>query len=183
MRPSKHLILALAGTLLLPALAHAQIHVEVSVPSIRFEAPPPLVVVQPGVQVVRDYDEEVYFVDNSYWVRREGRWYRSNDHRGSWVVQQTPPRQIVRLQPGLYRNYRGVAVTAPPPRQVVVSPPPPTRVVVSPPSRGTVVVEQPRRRKDHDDEEEDDDRGRHEHHDNGKHKGQEHGHGHGHGHD
>ena len=37
-----------------------QVQVRVTVPTVRFEVAPPVVEVQPGVMVVRDYDEEVF---------------------------------------------------------------------------------------------------------------------------
>ena len=136
---------------LLPAArpSHAQVSVQVNAPSVRiaapsvriaaptvvvppppaivFAAPPPLVVVEPGVQVVPDYDEEVYFVEGAYWVRRGHHWYRSDDHRGGWVVAQGgAPRPLARIKVGKYRRWhpRGpaVVVTPPPGRTVVVEP-------------------------------------------------------------
>jgi len=87
-----------------------QLHVQVSLPTIRFENPPPLVEVQPGVMVVHDYDEEVFYVDRSYWVRwRDGRWYRARDHRGSWVAAPPGalPAALVRMPPGQYKRHKG----------------------------------------------------------------------------
>lgn len=94
--------------MLVPALALAQIHVDIALPSIRFEVAPPLVVVAPGVQVVEDYGEEVFFVDGWYWCRREGRWFRTRDHRGHWVVVETVqvPGTIVKIPPGRYRHHK-----------------------------------------------------------------------------
>ena len=87
----------------------AQVRVEVSVPlpTIRFTAPPPLVVVAPGVQVVPDYPEEVFFVQGYYWHRAGPRWYRARDYRGGWVLAGAPvvPAAIVRLPPGRYKKY------------------------------------------------------------------------------
>ena len=86
-----------------------QVQVRVTVPTVRFEVAPPMVVVQPGVQVVQDYDEEVFFVDGRYWMRgRDGRWYRANDYRGGWVVTEARvvPAPIVRLPPGRYRHHK-----------------------------------------------------------------------------
>lgn len=105
------------------SLAQVQVVVDVPAPTIRFVAPPPLVVVQPGVQVVEDFDDEVYFVDGVYWVRRGPRWYRSRDHRGGWAVVDGPgvPPTLVRLPPGRYRHYkRGKAVVVDPPGRVKV---------------------------------------------------------------
>jgi hypothetical protein len=99
-----------AFVLLAPALAAAQVRVDVSValPTIQFSAPPPLVVVAPGVQVVRDYDEEVYVSNGWYWTRREGHWFRCRDHHGRWVVVERGlvPAAVARLPPGQYRKYK-----------------------------------------------------------------------------
>jgi len=76
---------------------------------VRFEVAPPMVEVQPGVLVVHDYDEEVFFVDGRYWMHwRDGRWYRANDYRGGWVTAEprAVPGSIVRLPPGTYKHYK-----------------------------------------------------------------------------
>jgi hypothetical protein len=77
------LLLTLA-ILLLPAIAHAQ--------AIRFgwTAPPPVVEVSPGVQVVEDSGDEVFFTSGHYWVERDGRWYWANDYREHWVPVRGP---------------------------------------------------------------------------------------------
>jgi hypothetical protein len=102
---------------LLPAAAFAQVQIQIPLPTIRFEAPPPLVVVTPGVQVVPDYDDEVFFSDGWYWVNRDDRWYRTRDHRGSWVVveRQYVPRSIVVLPRGKYRRWKVHGASVPPP--------------------------------------------------------------------
>jgi len=73
------------------------------------EVLPPLVVVQPGVSVVRDYDQEVFYADGYYWVRQDRSWYRSRDHRRGWarVEPRYIPPPIVQAPPGRYRHYRG----------------------------------------------------------------------------
>lgn len=88
-----------------PGLALAQGTVDIH---ISFSAPPPLVVVSPGVQVVPDYDEEVFFVDGWYWTRRDAVWYRTRDYRGGWVVvrSMSVPPALVRLPPGEYKHWR-----------------------------------------------------------------------------
>src|SRR5256885_11058433 len=93
---------------LLPAAAAAQVRVEVTMPSIRFETAPPLVTVNEGVQVVPDYDEEVFFTDGWYWHRRGDLWFRTRDHRGGWVVveRRYVPVALVRIPPGKYRHHR-----------------------------------------------------------------------------
>jgi hypothetical protein len=102
MRP---IALALASTLALPALVRAQsVDIQVNLPAVL----PQMVVVQPGVQVVPEVQEEVFFHDGWYWVRRDNRWYRSRDHRRGWVVipeRRVPPR-LVAIPAGHYRNWK-----------------------------------------------------------------------------
>ena len=105
----------LAAVVLVSAgAAHAQVQVQLNfpLPGVRFVAPPPVVMVEPGIQVVEDYDEEVFIVDGSYWVRRDNRWYRSPDHRGGWVIAPPPPRLVV-FAPGRYRRYRHMEIKPP----------------------------------------------------------------------
>ena len=119
--------LALALSLAVAAPAFAQARVVVDVPNILFPAPPRLVVVEPGIQVVEDHDEEVFFVDNYYWHRRNGHWFRTATHNGGWVAVEAglvPPR-IVAYAPGRYRHWRGPHTST-----VVVNPPGPGRVRV-----------------------------------------------------
>ncbi|MHB1845315.1 MAG: hypothetical protein ACYCWW_10840 [Deltaproteobacteria bacterium] len=87
-------------------LAKGQL-VELRLPSIRFEAPPPLVEVEPGVQVVPERDEEVFYARGWYWTRRGDRWYRARDHRGGWqlVEHRVVPVQVARIPPGRYRHW------------------------------------------------------------------------------
>ncbi len=95
-----------ASMLALPAFA--QVNINVQLPTVTFSTPPPLVVVEPGVQVVEDSDEEVYFVSDTYWVRRGPRWYRAKDYRGGWVVVDGPgvPPALVQVPEGKYRHYK-----------------------------------------------------------------------------
>lgn len=60
------------------------------------------------MQVVEDFDDEVFFVDSWYWVRRDGRWFRTKTHRGGWVLVEDRgvPMTIVRLPPGQYRKWK-----------------------------------------------------------------------------
>ena len=89
------------------ASAGVSANVQVSVPTIHFEVEPPLVVVTPGVYVVQDYDQEVFFVRGYYWCNMGGVWYRTRHHRGGWVAVNGPrvPRSIYRLPPGHYKHY------------------------------------------------------------------------------
>ncbi len=101
----------LAALALVPSLAFAQIQVttQIKIPDIHFEVQPPLVVVEPGVQVVTDYGEDLYVVDGFYWVHRDGHWFRSGDHRGHWVVVEPRyvPVAVYRLPPGKYKHWKG----------------------------------------------------------------------------
>ena len=100
----------LLGTLLaslflaLPVRAQVQLQITMGLPVVL----PPMVVVQPGVSVVSELDEEVYFVDGWYWVRRGPQWYRTHDHRGQWVwvAPARVPVALVRIPPGQYRRLR-----------------------------------------------------------------------------
>ncbi|MFL5310380.1 MAG: hypothetical protein ACJ79H_08015 [Myxococcales bacterium] len=87
-----------------PAGAQAQVQITMGLPVVL----PPMVAVRPGVRVVSDLDEEVFFVDGWYWVRRGPHWYRTHDHRGVWVwvVPARVPVSLVRIPPGRYRRLR-----------------------------------------------------------------------------
>jgi hypothetical protein len=101
----KLILSALLAAAVAPAPAHAQVALDIR---IGFPSPPPLVVVTPGVQVVPDYDEEVFFSDGWYWLRRDERWYRTRDHRGGWVMvaPRMVPASLVGLPPGQYKHWR-----------------------------------------------------------------------------
>lgn len=88
--------------------AQVNLQVQVGVPTIRFETPPALVEISPGVQVVPEYDQEVFFVDGWYWHRAGRVWYHTRDHRGGWVVAhgREVPRGLLRVPPGRYRHYQ-----------------------------------------------------------------------------
>ncbi len=121
----KSLVLAL----FISGSAFAQVHVEVDLPTIVFPEPPRLVVVQPGVQVVEDNDDEVFFVDNYYWHRRGGRWYRNASHNGQWVVveERLVPRPIFGFAPGHYRRWHGHENRG---GTVVINPPGPGKIKI-----------------------------------------------------
>src|SRR5262249_6977445 len=83
--------------------------VTVAAATIPFEVAPPLVYVSPGVQVVEDYDEEIFFTRGWYWCRRGDVWFRTRDYHGGWVVapRRYVPARIYRVPPGHYRHWRG----------------------------------------------------------------------------
>src|SRR3954469_1746204 len=67
---------------------------------------PDLVTVSPGVQVIADYDEPIFYSDGFYWRYDAGVWYRSNYYTGGWAYAR-PPVAVMRIQqPYAYRHYR-----------------------------------------------------------------------------
>jgi hypothetical protein len=137
----RSLLLSIAAAAL-PAVA--QVQVQITLPSVTFPAPPALVVVEPGVRVVPDLDDEVFFVDGVYWHKKDGQWFRTKDFRGGWAGVDAPlvPALLVKQQPGKFRRYRHGAA----PVVAAPAPPPP-----APPVRATPGVRG---------DDEDDDRGR-----------------------
>lgn len=107
-------LLALASALLIgqaaPARADAEVHATVR---LALPAQPPLVVIQPGLQVVRDHEDEVFVHGGHYWLRRGDRWYRARAPHTEfvWVETRLVPEPVRRLPPGHYRRYH-----PPPPR-------------------------------------------------------------------
>jgi hypothetical protein len=89
----------------LPLRAAAAVNVDVH---IGLPVAPPLVVVSPGVQVVEDFDEEVFFTSGYYWVRRDGGWYRARRPRAAfaYVQPRVVPVALVRMPPGRYVRYK-----------------------------------------------------------------------------
>lgn len=66
-----------------------------------------LVTVSPGVQVVADYDDDVFYSDGYYWHYDNGGWYRSTYYSGGWTYWASPPSAIIRINdPYRYRHYR-----------------------------------------------------------------------------
>jgi hypothetical protein len=68
---------------------------------------PPLVVIQPGIQVVEGFGEEVFFHRGWYWCRRPDGWYRSRSPRArfGWIDVRRVPGALVRMPEGRYRNW------------------------------------------------------------------------------
>jgi len=68
---------------------------------------PELVYVSPGVYVIADYDEPVFYSDGYYWRYYGGVWYRSGVYTGGWVRWHSVPRHIHGIQrPHTYVHYR-----------------------------------------------------------------------------
>ena len=88
----RKLMLALAGALLLPVIADAQVRASAGLSIDLPVVLPQLVVVQPGIRVVPECDHEVFYTNGYYWAREDNIWYRSRSHRGGWVV--APVRRV-----------------------------------------------------------------------------------------
>ncbi|HEY4240954.1 MAG TPA: hypothetical protein VGM88_14120 [Kofleriaceae bacterium] len=74
---------------------------------------PDLVEAAPGVQVVADYDEPIFYSDGFYWRNYNGGWYRSTWYGGGWGYWSAPPMAIVRIdRPYAYAHYRPVGYVA-----------------------------------------------------------------------
>jgi hypothetical protein len=85
---------------LLPATAWAQgLTVMFNPPAIRWTARPPMVVMAPGMWVVEDSPDEVFFYDGWYWTQTDDRW--------------RVPARFYANAPGHYRHFRGDGGTAP----------------------------------------------------------------------
>ena len=101
----KRILLPLACVLALwpsPARAGISLHIELGLP-----VAPPLVEVQPGIQVVEGFPEEVFFSGGWYWCRRPDGWYRTRSPRDrfDWVDRRFVPRGLARFPAGRYRNW------------------------------------------------------------------------------
>lgn len=88
---------------------------------------PDLVDVSPGVRVIADYDEPIFFADEMYWWFYDGLWYRSATYTGGWIFVPTPPLVVLNIrEPFRWVHYhpRGfVAHHAPVPAHRVQRPP------------------------------------------------------------
>jgi hypothetical protein len=66
-----------------------------------------LVEVSPGVEVIADYDEPIFFADDYYWVNRGGIWYSSTWYGGGWGRASYVPGHISGIaHPEGYAHYR-----------------------------------------------------------------------------
>jgi hypothetical protein len=104
-------------------VADGQVHYGVNAavvapaPAVVVETPPPapepapvvdvdLVEVSPGIQVIYDYDEPVFYSDGFYWRFYGGTWYSSRVHTGGWARVEAPPQRFRTIQPTAYVHYR-----------------------------------------------------------------------------
>jgi hypothetical protein len=93
------LLLSMAAT---SARAQVRFQIDIGLP-----VAPPLVMVEPGIQVVEGFRDEVFFSLGWYWCRRPDGWYRSRSPqaRFAWVEARRVPRGLVRMPVGHYRNW------------------------------------------------------------------------------
>lgn len=92
----------LAAAMLAGCAGEAQYSGEVTVTS------PELVAVQPGVEVVADADEPLFYADGYYWLYRDNIWLRSDSYRGGFarIDVNLVPNQLRTLpQPRAYAHF------------------------------------------------------------------------------
>jgi len=66
-----------------------------------------LVEVSPGVEVIADYNEPVFFADDYYWAYRGGVWFQSGYYGGGWRRADYVPGHISTIRsPERYSHYR-----------------------------------------------------------------------------
>ena len=114
------LILATAATAALSAAALSGCYAEGDVGASAtypqatvYASTPDLVTVSPGVQVVADYDEPVFYTDGFYWRFYDGYWYRSNNYYSGWYFYERPPVAVLRIdRPYAYAHYRPAGYVA-----------------------------------------------------------------------
>jgi hypothetical protein len=63
--------------------------------------------IDPSVMVVANADEPIFYTENTYYLYRNDRWYRSASHRTGWKRLDTAPERLSRIeQPRTYVHYR-----------------------------------------------------------------------------
>jgi hypothetical protein len=68
--------------------------------------PPDLVYVSPGVQVIANYGEPIFYSGGLYWRYYGGVWYRSPYYTGGWVYARPPVAVLGIHHPHSYVYYR-----------------------------------------------------------------------------
>jgi hypothetical protein len=66
-------------------------------------ADPILVELQPGVWVIEDYDQPVFYADGFFWMYRDDGWYRSRDHVSGWAYVRAAPQVVTGSAPAPVR--------------------------------------------------------------------------------
>lgn len=110
MKHIKMLIPALIALGLVFVAGGCMVHGTTGVYGHAYVEQPQLVYVSPGVQVVYDYHEPVFYSDGFYWRYYGGVWYRSSYHSHGWVRYHRVPHAVARIdRPQAYVRYRGNA--------------------------------------------------------------------------
>ena len=69
-------------------------------------AMPDLVYIGPGLQVIADYDDPIFFSHGTYWRSDDGSWYRSASYTRGWEYVEVPPGEIRSIaRPDAYLHY------------------------------------------------------------------------------
>ncbi|HTE53750.1 MAG TPA: hypothetical protein VK698_23005 [Kofleriaceae bacterium] len=103
--------LSIAGALAGLCLAGSGCVVRGQVRTAAYVEPEPveadLVMVQPGVYVIADYDQPVFYSDGYYWLYGNGYWSRSYTYTGGWTRVRGVPYNVRRInRPHAYVHYR-----------------------------------------------------------------------------
>jgi len=99
--------LSVVGALALLCTAGSACVVRGQVRTSAYVETPELVYVEPGVYVVADYSDPVFYNDGYYWLYRDGYWSRSYTYSGGWVRVRTVPYYVRRIhRPYAYVRYR-----------------------------------------------------------------------------
>jgi len=102
--------LTVAGALVALLAADTGCVVSGSVRTHAYVETPNLVAIEPGVYVVADYDEPVFYNDGYYWTYRSGIWLRSYSYNSGFVRVYSVPYGVRRInRPYAYRHYRARA--------------------------------------------------------------------------
>jgi hypothetical protein len=93
----------------IPAPPPPAVIVEAPAPVIIFEQPPQLLYsAELGYYVAVNTPHEMVFIDNTYYIHRNGYWLAAPSYEGPWVVTQPQylPLGLVRFNVSLFRRYR-----------------------------------------------------------------------------
>jgi hypothetical protein len=102
----KLIVASILSLAVLPAPAHPQVSFQMQI-NLGLPPAPPLAVVQPGIQVVEGWPEQVFFTGGFYWVCRADNWYRAPNPGAAFVYVEPRyvPVDLWRIPPGKYKHY------------------------------------------------------------------------------
>jgi len=67
---------------------------------------PDLAYAGPGVRVIVDYDEAIFYSEGFYWWFVGDSWHRSSSYTSGWALVANPPPAILQIRdPHRYRHY------------------------------------------------------------------------------